>query len=202
MNNSLFNVPFTENYFHLNELLAATSKGSSLKTSDTVEEKNNKATSSSTSKSEYNKNSSSNDKDNSTKNNSSNTASSQSVNSNIKTYDPFLDNHLRTPARGENHGKFGLPIKDIENDLSNYGAKNHSYAFGKHSRLVLGPYFITLCFDINRRLGIAVIKPKAPLKTIEPKAKDFFIDYFTSGADMEHISIMISEDNLQLKYVE
>ena len=42
MNNSLFNVPFTENYFHLNELLAATSKGSSLKTSDTVEEKNRK----------------------------------------------------------------------------------------------------------------------------------------------------------------
>ena len=117
MNNSLFNVPFTENYFHLNELLAATSKGSSLKTSDTVEEKNNKATSSSTSKSEYNKNSSSNDNDNSTRNNSSNTTSSQSVNSNIKTYDPFLDNHLRTPARGENHGKFGLPIKDIENDL-------------------------------------------------------------------------------------
>lgn len=132
---------------------------------------------------------------------SSNTTSSSDVKSGVKTFDPFLDNHLKAPPEGIRVGKFGQTIKEVENELRLLGAKNHSYAFGKYSKMVLSYYMVTLSFDVNKRLGMVEIKPKPPLNSIEPKAKDFFIKLFTEGADMTQIGMVMGNNRLELRFL-
>ena len=119
----------------------------------------------------------------------------------IKVFDPFLDNHLKAPPDGIRVGKFGLKIKDVETQLREMGAKNHSYAFGKYSKMILSSYLITLSFDVNKRLGMVEVEPKPPLKTVEPKAREFFIKYFTEGADLSQIAIWVNPEVLELKFI-
>ena len=127
--------------------------------------------------------------------------SSGSQSSGIKTFDPFIDNHLKAPPDGINVGKFGRTIKQVEDELRLMGAKNHSYAFGKYSKMILSSYLITLSFDVNKRLGMVEISPKYPLKTIESKAQEFFIKLFTEGADMTQVGITVSSNRLVLKFI-
>ena len=124
-----------------------------------------------------------------------------SQSSGIKTFDPFLDNHLKAPPDGITVGKFGRTIKQVEDELRLMGAKNYSYAFGKYSKMILSSYQITLSFDVNKRLGMVEIAPKPPLKTIELKAQDFFIKLFTEGADMSQVGIVLSSNKLELKFI-
>ena len=119
----------------------------------------------------------------------------------IKTFDPFLDNHLKAPPDGITVGKFGRTIKQVEDELRLMGAKNYSYAFGKYSKMILSSYQITLSFDVNKRLGMVEIVPRPPLKTIEIKAQDFFIKLFTEGADMSQVGILLSSNKLELKFI-
>ena len=119
----------------------------------------------------------------------------------IKTFDPFLDNHLKAPPDGITVGKFGRTIKQVEDELRLMGAKNYSYAFGKYSKMILSSYLITLSFDVNKRLGMVEVVPKPPLKTIEIKAQDFFIKLFTEGADMSQVGILLSSNKLELKFI-
>ena len=121
--------------------------------------------------------------------------------SGIKTFDPFLDNHLKAPPDGITVGKFGRTIKQVEDELRLMGAKNYSYAFGKYSKMILSSYQITLSFDVNKRLGMVEIVPRPPLKTIEIKAQDFFIKLFTEGADMSQVGIVLSSNKLELKFI-
>lgn len=120
----------------------------------------------------------------------------------IKTFDPYLDNHLKSPPEGIIIGKFGKQIKVVEGELRLLGAKHYSYAFGKYSKMILSYYIITLNFDVNKRVGEIEIVPKPPLKSIEQKAQDFFIKLFTEGADMSQIALTISSNKLTLKYIE
>ena len=124
-----------------------------------------------------------------------------SQSSGIKTFDPFLDNHLKAPPDGITVGKFGRTIKQVEDELRLMGAKNYSYAFGKYSKMILSSYLITLSFDVNKRLGMVEVVPKPPLKTIEIKAQDFFIKLFTEGADMSQVGILLSSNKLELKFI-
>ncbi len=119
----------------------------------------------------------------------------------IKVFDPFLDNHLKAPPDGIKVGKFGLKIKEVETQLREMGAKNHSYAFGKYSKMILSSYLITLNFDVNKRLGMVEVEPKPPLKTVEPKAREFFIKFFTEGADLSQIGIVVNPEILELKFI-
>ena len=119
----------------------------------------------------------------------------------LPTYDPFIDNHYKTPPEGFYVGKFGLPVKEVESNLISYGARKHSYAFGKYSKLVLSFYNITLYFDINKRLSSIEVEPKPPLPTIEDTAQDFFIHYFTEDGDMNQMSISISPKKLSIAYI-
>ncbi len=124
-----------------------------------------------------------------------------SQSNNIKAYDPYLDNHLKAPPAGINVGKFGRTIKQVEEELRSMGAKNHSYAFGKYSKMILSSYLITLSFDVNKRLGMVEVTPKYPLKTVESKAQEFFIKLFTEGADMSQVGITLSSNKLVLKFI-
>lgn len=121
--------------------------------------------------------------------------------SDTKVYDPFIDNHLKAPPEGITIGKFGKAIKEVEKELRYMGAKDYSYAFGKFSKMTLSSYIITLEFDVNKRLGLVEITPKPPLKTIETKAKDFFISLFTENSDLSQIGIVVSPNKLQLRYI-
>ncbi len=119
----------------------------------------------------------------------------------LQTYDPFIDNHYKTPPEGFYVGKFGLSVKEVEANLLSYGARKHSYAFGKYSKLVLSFYNITLYFDINKRLSSIEVEPKPPLQSIEDTAQDFFIHYFTEDGDMNQLSISISPRKLSITYI-
>lgn len=134
-------------------------------------------------------------------NSSGNTSTSSKSGYSIKVFDPFLDNHLKAPPDGIVVGKFGQRIKEVESELREIGAKNHSYAFGKYSKMVLSSYLITLNFDVNKRLGMVEIEPKPPLKTVEPKAREFFIKFFTEGADLSQIGIVINPEILELRFI-
>ncbi len=131
----------------------------------------------------------------------SGSSSSGTQSTGIKTFDPFLDNHLKAPPDGITVGKFGRTIKQVEDELRLMGAKNYSYAFGKYSKMILSSYLITLSFDVNKRLGMVEVVPKPPLKTIEIKAQDFFIKLFTEGADMSQVGILLSSNKLELKFI-
>lgn len=134
-------------------------------------------------------------------NSSGNTSISSKSGYSIKVFDPFLDNHLKAPPDGIVVGKFGQRIKEVESELREIGAKNHSYAFGKYSKMVLSSYLITLNFDVNKRLGMVEIEPKPPLKTVEPKAREFFIKFFTEGADLSQIGIVVNPEILELRFI-
>ena len=144
---------------------------------------------------------------NNNNNNNNNTVNNQPSNNNntktntIQTYDPYLDNHLKAPPDGITIGKFGLSINEIETELRKIGAKYYSYAFGKNSKMILSSYIIIMNFDINKKLGSVEITPKKPLKTIELKAKEFFIKFFTENADLSNIEISVSNNKLILSYI-
>jgi len=118
-------------------------------------------------------------------------------------YDPHMDNHLKSPEKGKEIGLFGHPIRSVEDHLRFLGAKNHSYAFGKYSRMTLSVYLITLLFDKERRLGGVKIEPRPPYKTIGPEARKFFLDVFTGGAGaqaLNEFSMEIAGNRLELNY--
>lgn len=119
----------------------------------------------------------------------------------VPLYDPYMDNHLKAPASGKEIGLFGLPVKQVEDMLRNSGAKNHSYAFGKYSRLVFSVYLVTLYFDKERKLGGFSIEPRPPYKTVEPGARQFFMDTFLKGADLSRFSITMASNILEIKYM-
>jgi len=118
-------------------------------------------------------------------------------------YDPHMDNHLKTPPIGSEVGLFGHPIREVEDHLRFLGAKNHSYAFGKHSRMVISVYLVTLSFDKERRLGGVLVEPRPPYKVIGPEARKFFLDVFVGEGGlkvMNEISMQLSSGRLELKY--
>lgn len=118
----------------------------------------------------------------------------------MNKYDPYLDNHLEAPAQGEIIGLFGMPIKDVEAVLRQYGAKNYSYAFGKYSRMALSAYVITMYFDREKRLGGVAVEPKAPYNAIAPGARKFFKDLFLKGGDISRFRTIIAGNRLEMRY--
>lgn len=119
----------------------------------------------------------------------------------VPLYDPYMDNHMKAPAAGKEIGLFGLPVNRVEEMLRSNGAKNHSYAFGKYSRLIFSVYLVTLYFDKERKLGGFSIEPRLPYKTVEPGARQFFMDTFLKGADLSKFSITMASNLLEIKYV-
>ncbi len=120
----------------------------------------------------------------------------------MNKYDPYLDNHMRAPAPEAGLGLFGMKIKDVEQVLRQYGAKNYSYAFGKYSRMTISAYLVTMYFDRERRLGGVAIEPKPPYQAIAPDARKFFFDLFLKDGDLSKFRAVIANDRLELKYSE
>lgn len=117
----------------------------------------------------------------------------------VNGYDPALDNHLVSPSKPL--GLFGLKVKEVEQRLRNYGAKNYSYAFGKYSRMSLATYLLTIYFDKKRIVGGVSIVPKPPYKRIEPMARDFFIKTFLQGNKLSGFKSQLSNSLIEFKYV-
>ncbi len=120
---------------------------------------------------------------------------------NVPLYDPSMDNRLQSPASGDEIGLFGQGIKEVEEKMRFLGAKNHSYAFGKYSRMILSVYLITMYFDKDRRLGSVEISPQPPFDAIGPEARKFFLETFFAGADVSSFDIKIARDRLELRYL-
>jgi hypothetical protein len=118
----------------------------------------------------------------------------------MNKYDPYLDNHLRSPDPAEKMGLFGQPIKAVEEMLRRYGAKNYSYAFGKYSRMTMSAYIITMYFDRQRRLGGISVEPRPPYKYLAPNARQFFVDLFGEGADMSKFESIVSASRFEMRY--
>ncbi|GAB4273391.1 MAG: hypothetical protein Kow0029_13040 [Candidatus Rifleibacteriota bacterium] len=118
----------------------------------------------------------------------------------MNKYDPYLDNHLKAPPPGHAIGLFGKPIKEVENILRQYGAKNYSYAFGKYSRMSLSAYLITMYFDRERRLGGISVEPMKPYKIIAPEARKFFKDLFLKKGDISKFKTIIAGNRLEMRY--
>lgn len=119
---------------------------------------------------------------------------------NIPRYDPLMDNHLRAPAVDQIKGLFGLNIKQVEEHLKSQGARNHSYAFGKYSRLTMSAYLVTIYFDRDKRVGGFLVEPRKPYTTIEPAAREYFMDAFLRGADLSDFAITMAGDRLEVQY--
>ena len=115
-------------------------------------------------------------------------------------YDPAMDNHLKAPLPDNQIGLFGLPIGKVENLLLANGAKKHSYAFGKYSRLTLSVYMVTVYFDRDRLVGAFSVEPRAPYKTVEPEARKFFFDLFLKDADLSQFEANIANSRLEVRY--
>lgn len=98
-------------------------------------------------------------------------------------------------------GLFGMPVSKVEELLRYNGAKNHSYAFGKYSRMVFSVYLVTLYFDRERRLGGFSVEPRHPYKTVEPGAREFFMETFLKGADLSKFAVTMASDRLEIKYL-
>ncbi len=118
----------------------------------------------------------------------------------VPKYDPYMDNHLKAPEADKPVGLFGLPVKQVEDMLKFQGAKNHSYAFGKYSRLTMSAYLVTIYFDKQRKVGGFLIEPRQPYKTVAPGAREFFLDTFLKGADMSKFAVKMSSDRLEVTY--
>lgn len=118
----------------------------------------------------------------------------------MNKYDPYLDNHLRSPDPAAKMGLFGQPIKAVEEMLRQYGAKNYSYAFGKYSRMTMSAYIITMYFDRERRLGGISIEPMPPYKFLGPNARNFFTELFGEGADMSKFESIVSATRFEMRY--
>lgn len=114
-------------------------------------------------------------------------------------YDASMDNHLRAPA-DKLIGMFGMPVRDAEKVLKNYGAKSYSYAFGKYSRLALASYIVTLHFDRQRKVAGVSIEAAPPFTSIEPDARQFFLELFLDGNDLSSFDTIMSGNLLELKY--
>lgn len=114
-------------------------------------------------------------------------------------YDPSMDNHLKAPA-DKTIGMFGMPVREAETILKNYGAKSFSYAFGKYSRLSLASYIVTLHFDRQRKVAGISITARPPFTRIEAKAREFFLELFLDGNDLSSFDTIMSGDLLELKY--
>jgi hypothetical protein len=127
-------------------------------------------------------------------------ASLQPRNFSVPLYDPNMDNHLKVPDKGEVIGLFGRPIGEVEEYLRFLGAKKHSYAFGKYSRMTLSVYLVTLFFDRDRRLGGFSVEPRPPYRVIGAEARKFFLDIMIGKADLSRFSTIIAADRLELKY--
>ncbi len=118
----------------------------------------------------------------------------------IPKYDPYMDNHLRAPEADKPVGLFGLPVKQVEEMLKFQGAKNHSYAFGKYSRLTMSVYLVTIYFDKQRKVGGFLIEPRHPYKTVAPGAREFFLETFLRDADPSKFAIKMASDRLEVTY--
>ncbi len=118
----------------------------------------------------------------------------------VPKYDPYMDNHLKAPDADQPVGLFGLPVKQVEDMLKFQGAKNHSYAFGKYSRLTMSAYLVTIYFDKQRKVGGFLIEPRQPYKTVAPGAREFFLETFLKGADLSKFAIKMASDRLEVTY--
>lgn len=118
----------------------------------------------------------------------------------VPKYDPYMDNHLKAPEADKPVGLFGLPVKQVEDMLKFQGAKNHSYAFGKYSRLTMSAYLVTIYFDKQRKVGGFLIEPRQPYKTVAPGAREFFLETFLKGADLSKFAIKMASDRLEVNY--
>ena len=127
-------------------------------------------------------------------------AQQQPAGSVVPKYDPYMDNHLKAPESDKPVGLFGLPVKQVEDVLKFQGAKNHSYAFGKYSRLTMSAYLVTIYFDKQRKVGGFLIEPRQPYKTVAPGAREFFLETFLKGADLSKFAIKMASDRLEVTY--
>ncbi len=112
-----------------------------------------------------------------------------------------MDNHLKSPATGKEIGLFGKPIKDVEEYMRFLGAKNHSYAFGKYSRMTLSIYLVTLYFDRDRKLGGFAVEPRPPYKVIGPDARKYFLEVFVGENDLSRFDSLFASGRLELRYI-
>ena len=124
----------------------------------------------------------------------------QPVASGVPVYDPSMDNHLKAPAFSDKTGLFGLPVARVEEALRFQGGKNHSYAFGKYSRMTFSAYLVTIFFDRERKVGGFLVEPRAPYKTIEPGARQYFMQTFLKDADLSKFAIIMASDRLEVKF--
>ncbi|MDD2998406.1 MAG: hypothetical protein PHV05_05040 [Candidatus Riflebacteria bacterium] len=118
----------------------------------------------------------------------------------VPQYDPGMDNHLKAPPVGMETGLLGLPVSKVEERLRFQGAKNHSYAFGKYSRLTFSVYLVTLYFDKERRVGGFSVEPRKPYKTVEPEARRFFMETFLKDSDLSKFNVVMAADRLEVRY--
>ncbi|MDD3000531.1 MAG: hypothetical protein PHF29_02130 [Candidatus Riflebacteria bacterium] len=116
-------------------------------------------------------------------------------------YDPYLDNLLKAPQTGVKNGLFGYKISEVERYLKTHGARNHSYAFGKYSRMVLSKYLLIISFDKNKRVGAVKINPIPPNDKILSNAREFFMSVFLGDANASDFSISVSSSSLEIKYL-
>ncbi|HOY66929.1 MAG TPA: hypothetical protein PLP29_08570 [Candidatus Ozemobacteraceae bacterium] len=113
-------------------------------------------------------------------------------------YDPFMDNHLEAPVTAQ--GMFGIPVREAEKVFRAYGAKPYSYAFGKHSRLLLSVYLVTIFFDRSRNVGEIQVEPRPPYKIIEPTARGFFLQLITRETRPDEFETVLTPSKISVKY--
>jgi len=123
---------------------------------------------------------------------------SGTVSGSLAGFDPFMDNHLAAPDVPQ--GVFGMQVREVENILRAYGAKPHSYAFGKQSRMLLAVYLITIQFDRTRKVGAILIEPKPPFKKIESTAQTFFMQLFMRDLHPSSFRTLITPEKISISY--